>query len=1499
MISSKPFLVHCPERCLLCNSPINEKEKKAVHEAGLQTIRNNAVLWSQIDERVCQEDPYRSFRGAIFRLPNEFQEALFIHQSCGITFRNKVKAKQSQSDSLRKAERERNTETQDICTGSSSVEVIQRKRLIREKSNASICVICNTKTDNDENAYNDGGLARCSEQRSAQKLKKKLEQRMANESDTFYEAAKRLDILLSGTSHDVFAADVFYHKNCYSSFTYTYTKSQKEATTSELESRALESFDEMFRRSVIEDKESYLMTELLKDLKEISQDYGLQVPPIRFTSALKAHLQDTFADLVSFSKVGKFQVAHSSLLGPVCYVEAAMKGHGMREDDLTKAFARLVQRKLESKDQLEWPPTPDQVCKSIENLIPLSCIFNAIAWSINPNKGKDHHGLVKVGKRHVEKVTALSQSWEAMVTGERAPLNIALGLTVHRLTGSKETSKLLHHAGIGISYSDVRMLNNIWAKSVKMDHKHMLPPGFINGKTIHVTFDNSDGKQQTLTGTDTTHHTTGTVFQISKSLEKTERREEIVQNNIVDDEKQDYGSYKIPRNRKDPPSFPDHIDEFENSPLIEESLKKDFAWALTNTIGTECLMDVQRDFDNSNLEAIGSWTCFMKKVTSAVTNKCKLEYLPVVPFPPKDNVIKWYMDSILQMVDDLAINHVFVHADEAINSKMLIISWLHDGKYDKIVTLMGGFHTILVSLKILGKKFACLGLRNWWIDAGIIAEGSVDKAMDGRHYHRSVRLHKQSFEALLHFRIKQLTKVHVLDNDLKESVAALRVKQSPATLASVLAQPAFQLLFENALSNQTGTQAKMIVEYLRDVSAMLCLISSVRENSIERHLAAERVLIPKCFAFGHQNYSRYLSFQHVKLLDIKRNHPAIWDDLLQNGFGGSISGEPFSTVHGDLITETTINREVKTRGGPMQGGFSTDITAVDTFMKTSHIIANLRVKLKERLKVFTKSSHNETSKGARKKHDVMTQRLVSKLDSYFDPFLAGPARHFKTGIQIDQAVINGLLSSTQLGNGMFQEFVETRLKEVDDRISIFERVCNPKLKTGLEKPKKVPKIISSLKEDRQAFGAMTGRKMSPEELLSYPLTSVPLALASPDGDLRQGSKASLRNHLIEDADALTTQPATGAFWIVDGMAVVRSILCKETWGEYATAFFSFCTPGRDSFPLRLGIVFDCYKESNIKQLTQLRRGMPGRRVFITSPHQSMPKQNEWSSFLHNPENKTELIHFLVSFLKENQSRLVTIPTIITENEKSWLLTPTRITELEDCNHYEADTRLICVATQVDMPVIIRATDTDVLILMVHIYSWRNIDRPWQMKIDHESFVDISAICGHIGSEACNILPAFHSITGCDTTSFPFRAGKVVPGKLMKLRSYELLSTFGSRALSDDGLLAAKQFFQKIVYNGEKGESYIETRVRMYQKQKVKSSEGIIPDENSTLQHLKRCWLQCYIWCHCTEKQIDFPPIDETFGWRQNDGFIQPLWYSCSQFPPDLSDVNEDAEVNGK
>ena len=35
----------------------------------------------------------------------------------------------------------------------------------------------------------------------------------------------------------------------------------------------------------------------------------------------------------------------------------------------------------------------------------------------------------------------------------------------------------------------------------------------------------------------------------------------------------------------------------------------------------------------------------------------------------------------------------------------------------------------------------------------------------------------------------------------------------------------------------------------------------------------------------------------------------------------------------------------------------------------------------------------------------MIKSLVIQLDKYFDPFLTGPARHMKTGVEIDNSII--------------------------------------------------------------------------------------------------------------------------------------------------------------------------------------------------------------------------------------------------------------------------------------------------------------------------------------------------------------------------------------------------------------------------------------------------------------------------------------------------------------
>ena len=157
---------------------------KQVHLAGFQGIRNNAELWSQLDERVCMESPYRSFREVVMRLPTEFKDPLSIHKSCGITLRNRLKSKQEQSRKLQSE-----SDETDIEKSSERNDVEARKRILREKEAKRVCFICNKKSECDEKPYNDGGLARCCQLSSAKKLTEQMEKKLSQEGDRYHEAA--------------------------------------------------------------------------------------------------------------------------------------------------------------------------------------------------------------------------------------------------------------------------------------------------------------------------------------------------------------------------------------------------------------------------------------------------------------------------------------------------------------------------------------------------------------------------------------------------------------------------------------------------------------------------------------------------------------------------------------------------------------------------------------------------------------------------------------------------------------------------------------------------------------------------------------------------------------------------------------------------------------------------------------------------------------------------------------------------------------------------------------------------------------------------------------------------------------------------------------------------------------------------------------------------------------------------------------------------------------
>ncbi len=118
-----------------------------------------------------------------------------------------------------------------------------------------------------------GGLGRCIVDRSAHKLVTGKDEYLKDPDQRFYVAANRLQIAISGGSHDIFAADIFYHQSCYLRLTTRVMSSSVQVKEDEETAKidVMNEFYGIIREKIIRDKNAYLLHELLKETIDISK----------------------------------------------------------------------------------------------------------------------------------------------------------------------------------------------------------------------------------------------------------------------------------------------------------------------------------------------------------------------------------------------------------------------------------------------------------------------------------------------------------------------------------------------------------------------------------------------------------------------------------------------------------------------------------------------------------------------------------------------------------------------------------------------------------------------------------------------------------------------------------------------------------------------------------------------------------------------------------------------------------------------------------------------------------------------------------------------------------------------------------------------------------------------------------------------------------------------------------------------------------------------------
>ena len=433
--SAKPFLspgiIGDDIKCFICWKYAKEKDKQTscVGKEGIKKFTEQAELWSRIT--IPAEVKEHNYTLVYKRLRELCKDSkILVHLSCRANFRNKISLFQNRYCD------QGNPGTVGVFSNS-PVKHATRLSVSNVKTLEKKCFICNAVRDVDKNSYNQGGLQRCVQEDTAKKILLRKDVFLGIKAHKLNGAAKRLDILLSGSASDIFAADIFYHQSCYIKFV---IKAVVPPSIKDIKGTRSEDVLDLFlyniKTKIVRDKEANLLHELLNDVRCISEDHELEPPAIDNTKQLKRFIIKHFEDKINFFPSGKYLLVHPIDINPCSYSIATLKGRGLRDADLAKAFGRMIRRKLDERksEDERWPLTPDELLSKLDSG-PLPDLYNTIYYSIHDRRKLNEYGYIETSQTEATKIWSIASDWESLVTKKRSPKQIILGLVLHRITG--------------------------------------------------------------------------------------------------------------------------------------------------------------------------------------------------------------------------------------------------------------------------------------------------------------------------------------------------------------------------------------------------------------------------------------------------------------------------------------------------------------------------------------------------------------------------------------------------------------------------------------------------------------------------------------------------------------------------------------------------------------------------------------------------------------------------------------------------------------------------------------------------------------------------------------------------------------------------------------------------------------------------------------------------------------------------------------------------------
>ena len=1132
----------------------------------------------------------------------------------------------------------------------------------------------------------------------------------------------------------------------------------------------------------------------------------------------------------------------------------------------------------------KWPYlAKDFTMEESENLIPIS-LYNFLAWVVGISDEPVLNKRVDVPEKdHIRLISVLQDVLYFSSKGnDPNPKSLSLGMTVRHLTGSTKLVDLLHHFGHTASGKTILRLEDAIAQLQGSDNKDVfLPSGFHRDTPTFLVFDNIDFNEETPTGKGTTHFTNGIIVQPFETAPLSSRIPCSAGQNIRKSQQfcaRDEKFLEYKRQRRDGP--------VQQSTSLENV---NFPQSTTSLNSIDVLYTLMRLYNSNG--RIPPWTGFNTLLEQDQTlRKSKIGYLPVIEASPtKYDTVFTILQKCIDYADLLRLNYIMVVFDMAIYLKAQEIRWNDKILHDRVVVRLGEFHTAMSYLGVIGRRFGSAGLSDILVEADIIGQGSINSVLSGKHYNRAIRAHKIMFEAMQRLKFRAFRKTlspqenAATDNlfnkltDVFPSAAFVRESESEEVA----------ILFDKytEFCKRRISESKVFAfweSYIEMVQLLLNFIRATRNSDWESHLDCVFFISAWMHAYDRTFYARYLPIYWLEMKNLKKTHQAIHENVTKGSWTVQQQGNyPFSATAADQAIEQTLNRNCKTSGG--LSGISLQRRAVQRW----HLAQSERAAITQQC--FTLCGYSEKQrprkdldKSVSAKHESSVSQSISLIENMINPFEDNHDEliNIWSGTIADKECEKDLLKAKETGTEKSNAYI----KQISSDPAMFPKALKRNNLKTFETKKKVKGSFSkkcSSVSDRTIFARLLilGQRNNVDlrTVLSHCLGDVSHPLASVDGHFAKTCKSKLLS-IVENAWSAECpcddQMADGSVLVLDGMMLIHSVEIRSlqvTFGELASIILkkivSLAYAKQHS---EVHVVFDRYPENSIKSMEHIRRAGTGTAqcLRIVKCDQKLPIQ--WKNYLKCGQNKEELVRFLY------ESWAMDYPYHFKLNvafdRKSFSLVPDSkpVQMYSNCDHEEADTRLVLHALQASQncsAILIKSPDSDVaFISLAHVESISATVLFETGTADSKRIINLSSLQKSMKPNVAEALLGLHVFTGCDTTSAFHGKGKAKAFKIFQDCEHyqEAFKNLGQDFNVSDDVRASLEDFVCKLY-GQRCSSVNEARYILFCLKPL-DEKSLPPTSDALFQHILRCNYQLAIHRRATEQQVN-APSPKGHGWE--------------------------------